>query len=175
MSNTDACNYKALPVAHLQGGRHWDPKFMLRQRSMETSWLNDLNLTRYAQEGKELQSNEVNLCLSIPVWGCKNEGALKRRNDRYRQILPSVFSQFKNILMTRGKTAKGWNAGSIFCLFWQLFFSCLLSTLWDTSIHLCAHRRAGLKMRCGQARCHVQAGERDCTTDQKKSSLESRV
>lgn len=48
---------------------------------METSWLNDLNLTRCAQEGKELQSNELNLCPSIPVWGCKNEWALKRRND----------------------------------------------------------------------------------------------
>lgn len=47
---------------------------------METTRLNDLNLTRYAQEGKELQSDGVDLCPSIPVWGCKNdEGALKRR------------------------------------------------------------------------------------------------
>lgn len=45
--------------------------------------------------------------------------------DKYRLLF---FSQLENILMTRGKAAKGWNAGSILG-FGQLLFSCLLSTL----------------------------------------------
>lgn len=68
VSITDACNYEALPVTHLQGGRRWDPKCALKQ--VNGNYMSE----QYAQEEKEvpIQRGELLLKYSWTGWQKRN-------------------------------------------------------------------------------------------------------
>lgn len=51
----------------------------------------------------------------------------------------------------------------------HLSFSHPTSTLCNSKCtcgHLCAHGSVGVKMRCGQVHCYLEAAEKDCIIDQ---------